>query len=87
VWHLAAGTGMRRGEVLGLRWADVDLDRARVAVRRTLVLAGGRVVTSEPKTARGRRSIAIDPRTVAALRSWQGTGGRAPRLGRRLAGP
>jgi integrase len=71
VWMLAASTGMRRGEVLGLRWRDVDLDRARVSVRQTLVLAGRQVVTSEPKTSRGRRSIALDPRTVSALRAWR----------------
>jgi integrase len=70
-WLLLASTGMRRGEVLGLRWVDVDLDLARVAVRQTLVLAGRQVVTSEPKTARGRRSIALDPRTVTALRTWR----------------
>jgi len=71
VWMLAASTGMRRGELLGLRWVDVDLDRARVAVRQTLVQAGRQVVTSEPKTSRGRRSIALDPRTVATLRAWR----------------
>jgi integrase len=79
-WLLAASTGMRRGEVLGLRWVDVDLDLARVAVRQTLVLAGRQVVTSEPKTSRGRRSIALDPRTVAALRAW-----RAAQAAERLA--
>jgi integrase len=79
-WQLAAFTGMRRGEVLGLRWVDVDLDRARVAVRQTLVVAGRQVVTSEPKTSPGRRSIALDPRTVAQLRAW-----RAAQLEERLA--
>jgi integrase len=80
LWMLAASTGMRRGEVLGLRWVDVDLDLARVAVRQTLVLAGRQVVTSEPKTSRGRRSIALDPRTVGQLRTW-----RATQLEERLA--
>jgi integrase len=61
LWMLAASTGMRRGELLGLRWTDVDLDLARVAVRQTLVQAGREVVVSEPKTSRGRRSIALDP--------------------------
>jgi integrase len=70
-WLLAASTGMRRGEILGLRWADVDLDRARVSVRQTVVVANYRMVVSEPKTSRGRRSIALDLRTVAALRAWR----------------
>jgi integrase len=80
LWMLAASTGMRRGEMLGLRWVDVDLDRGRVAVRQTLVIAGRQVVISEPKTSRSRRSIALDPRSVAALRSW-----RAAQAAERLA--
>jgi integrase len=80
LWMLAASTGMRRGELLGLRWTDVDLDLARVAVRQTLVQAGREVVVSEPKTSRGRRSIALDPRTIAALRAW-----RAAQAAERLA--
>jgi integrase len=69
LWLLAASTGMRRGEVLGLQWPDVDLGRARVAVRRSLVTVGHRVVVSEPKTAKGRRSVALDPATVAGLKA------------------
>lgn len=46
VWRLAAMTGMRRGEVLGLRWGDVDLDNARLSVRQALVAVGYDVVTS-----------------------------------------
>jgi integrase len=38
-WLLAATTGMRRGEILGLRWSDLDLDAGRVAVRRPRILA------------------------------------------------
>jgi integrase len=77
---LAALTGMRRGEVLGLRWGDVDLDGARVAVRRTLVTVGYRVEMSEPKTAQGRRSIDLDPTTVTVLK-----GHRAQQAEERLA--
>jgi integrase len=80
LWMLAASTGMRRGELLGLRWIDVDLEHARVAIRQTLVRAGREIVVSEPKTSRGRRSIALDPRTVAALRAW-----RAAQAAERLA--
>lgn len=67
---LACTTGMRRGEVVGLRWQDVDLDSGRVSVSQTLVVVGGyNVQVSEPKTARGRRSVALDRTTVAAIRS------------------
>lgn len=68
-WLLAATTGMRRGEVLGLRWKDVQLDAARVAVTNTLILVDNKPVFSPPKSARGRRSVALDASTVAALRS------------------
>jgi integrase len=68
-WLLAATTGMRRGEILGLRWSDLDVDAGRVAVRRPRILVDYQVQVSEPKTARGRRSLALDPVTVAALRA------------------
>ena len=68
LWLLAATTGMRRGEIAGLRWSDVDLGAARLSVRRALVVVAYRVEWSEPKTDRGRRSIALDPATVQALR-------------------
>jgi integrase len=73
-WLLLATTGMRRGEVAGLRWVDVDLDAGRVSPRRPRVVVNHQVLVSEPKTAKGRRSIALDPATVAALRDhrrWQ----------------
>jgi hypothetical protein len=47
---------------------DVDLDAGRVSPRRPRVVVNYEVVISEPKTARGRRSLALDPTTVAALR-------------------
>ena len=68
LWRLLATTGMRRGEALGLRWQDCDLDSARVSVVQTVVVVRDEPIVSEPKTRRGRRSINLDPRTVAALR-------------------
>lgn len=59
---------MRRGELLGLRWADVDLEGASVDVRQNLVV-DHRMTLSDPKTAAGRRPLAVDPETVAALRA------------------
>jgi len=67
--YLAAMTGMRRGEVLGLTWEGLDLTAQRLSVTRALVPVGGELVVSEPKTARGRRSVALDAATVAVLKA------------------
>jgi integrase len=61
-------TGMRRGEALGLRWQDVDLENGRLSVRRALIPTNRDVIVSEPKTAKGRRVIALDPGTVEVLK-------------------
>lgn len=68
MWLTFVTTGMRRGEVLGLRWADVDLDSSRLSVRQTLIAVGATVQFSKPKTDRSRRSVALDTRTIAVLR-------------------
>jgi integrase len=60
---------MRRGEVLGLRWRDVDLDAARLSVRQQLVRSRAAITFGPPKTKSGRRLISLDPGTVAVLRS------------------
>jgi integrase len=70
LWTLAATTGMRRAELLGLGWDVVDLDAGRLEVRRTVVLVEGRpVLVDATKTAHGRRGFALDPATVAALKA------------------
>ncbi|CAN5679382.1 hypothetical protein BH20ACT21_BH20ACT21_12700 [soil metagenome] len=69
VFLVAATTGMRRGEVLGLRWGDVDLDAGRAAIQQTVVCVGHQVCISRPKTAKGRRSVPLDPFTVGVLRA------------------
>ena len=69
LWHTIAMTGMRRGEAIGLRWSDVDLENARLAVRRALIPINREVVVSEPKTVKGRRVIALDPGTVEILKA------------------
>jgi integrase len=68
-YRLLATTGMRRGEALGLRWADVDLDAARVTINRSLTVVDSNLVWSAPKTARSRRSVSLDPETVATLQA------------------
>ena len=68
LWLLVVTTGMRRAELAGLRWVDVDLDAARLSPRRPRVVVNYVVHDSEPKTRMGKRSLALDPATVAALR-------------------
>lgn len=69
LWRLALLCGMRRGELLGVKWEDIDLDHGTVAVRRTLSRGKGETwELGQPKTASGRRSIALPTSCVAALR-------------------
>jgi integrase len=59
---------MRRGECLGLRWSDVDLTAGRASIVQTVIAVNHAVRFGSPKTARGRRTVVLDPGTVAALR-------------------
>jgi integrase len=68
LWVLLATTGMRRGEALGLRWSDVDLDAGRLRVVQTIMQVRSKVTIGEPKTARGRRPVALGGGTVSVLR-------------------
>jgi site-specific recombinase XerD len=78
--RLAVATGMRRGELCALRWADVDLDGATVRVRAGLVMAHGRVYEKTTKTDRVR-VLSLGASTIDALRAHQG---RAAALARRV---
>jgi integrase len=62
-----ATTGCRRGEAVGLRWSDVNLDAGLVSIRQTLTDSGFKHRTKTGKA----RVIELDARTVAALRSWK----------------
>lgn len=67
-YGLAVTTGMRQGEILGLKWEDVDLEAGTLQVRRTLSTAmGGGVRFGPPKTARSRRSIRVPKWSVTEL--------------------
>jgi integrase len=69
LYHLAALTGMRRSELCGLKWGDIDLDGAALRVVRTLQRIDGRgLVEGRPKTERSRRTIALSPSALEVLR-------------------
>jgi integrase len=69
-WLLAA-TGMRRSELLGLRWDDVDLQKNRVSVNRGLVAVAYKLRESRGKTANSRRAIDLDATTIYVLKAWR----------------
>ncbi|MDH3399027.1 MAG: site-specific integrase, partial [Acidimicrobiia bacterium] len=71
VWRIAAMTGLRRSEVCGLTWPDVDLEVGVISVRRAAVVADGRRHVKAPKTAASRRTVEMDVRTTQVLREWR----------------
>ena len=70
LWLTAATTGARRGELLSLRWDDIDLDSGQLAILRARVAVGYQVHETTPKSGRAR-TVALDPRTIAVLKDWR----------------
>jgi integrase len=68
---LAAHTGMRRGEVAGLRWGDVDLDAKLIHIRQAAVVVNYELQLTDVKTANGRRTIDVNDDVVRALQAWR----------------
>ncbi len=68
-YHLIASTGLRRGELCGLRWSDVDLDGGTIIVAQQPVAVGREIVVGPPKTRGGARTVALDKHTVSVPRS------------------
>lgn len=68
---LTAMTGMRRNEVLGIKWPDIDFARKRLYLNRGLVAVGYEVHQTRGKTRNARRSIALDDTTLAVLAGWK----------------
>jgi integrase len=77
---LMLSTGLRRGECLGVRWCDVDLDARTLKVRQSVVILAGKAHAQEPKTASAQRTVKLPVETVAALREH-----RTRQLERRLS--
>ncbi len=71
--HLSAHTGMRRGEILGLRWGDLDPANLRLSVQQALVSIAYEVQLSDVKTDNGRRTIDLDEGTLVVLEQWRQT--------------
>ena len=72
-FNLELHTGMRRGELCGLRWCDVDFEKKTVSVRQVISrLGNGKgVIVKEPKTKSSIRTIAVSKDVIESLRSWR----------------
>lgn len=68
LFSLAIYTGLRQGELLGLRWPDLDLDAGTLSVRQTVQKIDGAWQFVEPKSERGRRTLPLPPQAVATIR-------------------
>lgn len=84
LWWLVAVTGLRRGEVVGLCWEDVDLDAGEIVIWRQAVVVRGRELIGPPKSAAGVRVVALDERTVQILRAFRHRNRRTAHLGGRV---
>jgi integrase len=68
IWIVALATGMRRGELLGLRWQDVDFERDILSVRQTVGALRGKPDVKPPKTRSSIRDVPVPSEVMAALR-------------------
>lgn len=68
LWRFYLATGCRRGEALGLRWSDVDLDAGRVSIVQQYTMVGAVPTMLSVKSDRSRRVVDLDPATIDALR-------------------
>jgi integrase len=66
---LAASTGLRRGEVLGLRWADIDFNKGTLQVGRSVELVGRKLSVKKPNTERSRRVVTIPENVLSVLKA------------------
>ena len=71
VLQLVALTGMRRGELLGLSWKDVDFNTGKINIHRTRIRAGNQTIFDSPKSKKSKRIIEIDLHTMQRLQAWK----------------
>jgi integrase len=67
IWHVLVTTGLRRGELLGLRWVDLDLGSQCLRVEPQVVMVGTRVEITSVKTEKSRRRLELPPSLVSML--------------------
>jgi integrase len=69
LWQIALATGMRRGELLGVRWQDIDLARGTLTVQQAVTLLNDKAIIQQPKSAASRRTVRLPSHCIAALRA------------------
>ena len=73
VWQTACMTGLRRSEMCGLQWRDLDLDGGVLSVKRARTQVDGKPIVKGPKSASSRRVVDLDRETVSVLKRWKAT--------------
>lgn len=63
-------TGMRRGEVLGLQWEDIDVEEGMISISRAVSYTTNQPIPSTPKTKNGIRKIPLDPQLLQLRSRW-----------------
>jgi hypothetical protein len=71
IYHLIAYRGLRRGEAVGLRWQDLDLEAGYARITQQVIQLGWATEVGEPKTDSGARTVSLDDATIAVLRTWR----------------
>lgn len=69
LWMIALTTGLRRGELLGLRWKDINLVRGTLTVQQTVSLLNDAPIIQQPKTTASRRTLRLPPQCLTALQA------------------
>ena len=71
MFHILAFTGLRKGELLALRWKDIDFKRGTLSVKQTLTtVEDWKLAFQTPKTEKSLRTISLDNETLRILRQW-----------------
>lgn len=69
MYYIELSTGLRRGELLGLKWSDIDWENGVITVRRQVARVDGQIVEAPLKTKNSYRAVSISPQAVEVLKA------------------